>query len=236
MFTVSIKDEVTQLMRDVQMSLDETHLNPMIGAAMVRLFQDHFAQQPGNQRGFPTQHYWGSAAKSTSYELLPDGFTLRVAQPGVNMHVTGIPEVIRPINAKNLAIPAVAAAYGRRPGEFSNLRVAFRRKGGNLEAYALVEKSEVGHRGEKAPHQLYTKDTHGKVSAIKNSYAVGTGNKKRRKSQLEKAATGTVIFWLTKEVHTHIRPDTIPTEDQMRAEAISVAEQQIRLIQMRHGG
>jgi hypothetical protein len=237
MFTVSIKDEVTGLLQDAQVSLSETQINPPIAAAMVRLFQDHFAKQPENAKGWPSTHYWGDAAKGTSSELLPDGFLLRVAQPGLNMHVTGIPAVIRPVHAKNLAIPAVPAAYGKRPGEFSNLRVAFRRKGGNLEAFALVEKSaEDGERTQ----QVGGYRTHKLRAGMAQKRVVGKDGQTRYFSLGNPTRTkwlshaGEVIFWLCKEVHTHKREGTIPTEDEMRHAATSVAEDEVRRLKAKH--
>jgi len=210
---IDIKDEVTGLVKDVEEAFESRRINPQIGTAMVRLFQDHFRTLPASQSGFPSQHYWGEAAKSMSFVVTADGVKLSSSLPGLNMHVTGIPAIIRPINAKNLAIPARAEAYGRRPREFANLRVAFRKVGGHLEAFALVE--GAGEQRGKPQHAL-------QIKGIKGDKKVG------------QAWTGAVVYWLKKEVHTHRYPGVIPTEEQMRQEAIRIAQQQVDQVKARN--
>lgn len=208
MFVISIKDNVTAKVKSIGEALKPSNINPAIGAAEVRLFQEHFAKLPPNKEGFPTQHYWGRAAKSTHYTVLADGVMVSVSTPGINMHATGLPKVIRPINAANLAIPAVPQAAGKSPREFSNLRVAFYRKGGQLIAFALVEKGDASTRGGEHPVRFK-----GYRGSLKNSGL--------------KARAGTVIFWLHKEVHPRAYPGVVPDESEMRRTAVIVAEQQI---------
>jgi hypothetical protein len=218
MFIIDVKDSVTKGLALVKNALQPHNLNPKIGVALVKVFQNHFASLPPNRRGWPTQNYFGKAARSTHFELLADGVKVAVSQVGIRMHVTGQPSTIDPVKAKNLAIPAVAAAYGRRPREFSNLKVAFRREAGKLIAFALVEGSvkTASGRVKQGPHSLKLKGFAGRL-----------------KSTGDKAERGQVIYWLKKSVHTHPMEGVVPSEETLKDAVVKLVDGEMQRLRFK---
>lgn len=120
--------------------------NAAMSAEVARLLQRHLRQRDDtNAHTYPDggrrSHFWRKAAESVSFAHDADGFSVSVTHQGVRLRYAGAPQGIQPVNAKALAIPASATAYGRLPGEFSDLRlVVF--KGKNKAA--LVRKPRKG--------------------------------------------------------------------------------------------
>jgi hypothetical protein len=232
MITVDVRDEVSGAVGNLRNAMHG--VNRAVGEAEVQLFTDHFSGLPINRHNWPSRGYWADAAKSMHWTDYGDGVTVHSELPGLNMHATGIPETIEPKTAKMLTIPAVAAAYGRRAREFSNLRIAMRIIGGQLVPFALVEKQAPGMRGSKVAHPIKVKDIHGKVHAVKVTTAIsvmGGGKKYKRTTQM--AQMGEVIFWLKDQVRTHPYPGLLPTEEEMRETAVNAIEDAVALARTR---
>lgn len=90
-----------------------------LGREAERTLRSHFrakeASSP-NKRGFPRQHFWNRIRSATAYD--ESGTTASTARvvvddPALLPHIYGA--TIRPKQAKLLAIPARAQAYGVRP-------------------------------------------------------------------------------------------------------------------------
>ena len=117
-----------------------------ISAELARLVQRHLrARDDSNAHTYPDggrrSHFWRKAAESVTFSSGADGMTVTVTHRGARLRYAGAPDGIRPVNAKALAIPASDAAYGRLPGELSDLRlVVFKGKG----KAALVQKPKKG--------------------------------------------------------------------------------------------
>lgn len=186
---VDIRDEVTAALKGLSVALKQAP--PAIGAAVVLLFQQHFASLPQNKNGWPSTGFWGRAARSTNYNLLADGVNINVTQQGVLQRLLG--GHIRPTQGhKYLTIPAIAAAYGKRAGEFSNLHFGFaENRYGNL-APALIENWSQDVKFGRARKDGSRKVTPGAERG------------------------GSVFFWLVRSVYQQADPTVIPGEQQVR--------------------
>jgi hypothetical protein len=184
MMRVTLRDGITGFILDVLGSQDDGRQAATV--ALVQLFKRHIRSLPNNKRGWPSQHYWGEAASGVYGTPTRDGCTITVPKIGFAMHATGEPGEINPVKARMLTIPATPEAYGRRAREFSNLKIAYCRRGGKLVAYALVQAGD----GDQ---------TH----AIK----LATGR------SVGRASPGKVIFWLKESVQTAAyTPSPIPSD------------------------
>lgn len=117
--------------------LSQDKVRNIAGRAGVNITRDHlFAidSERGNGMGGRRSHFYSSAARSVHYKDTSDGVMIVISKTGIAQRFFG--GTIRPVNAKKLAIPATPEAYGRRPGEFTNLEAVFGRRG----AYALAER------------------------------------------------------------------------------------------------
>jgi hypothetical protein len=63
-------------------------------------------------------NFWAGAARSTNWQVVPEGVLISVNQIGVRQRYQGGP--IRPVNAKALAIPVAEEAYGKVPADFGD--------------------------------------------------------------------------------------------------------------------
>lgn len=93
-----------------------------IGAAVFDVAQDHLAMRDRepNKTGFPKQHFWERVSRGTRQESDATSATIVFPYP-MRAKVAGAE--IKPVRGKYLTIPAIAAAYGKRAGEF-DLRFA----------------------------------------------------------------------------------------------------------------
>lgn len=192
--TVDIRDNVSASLKSMAAALTPARLNPAIGRAEVILFQKWFQTLPSNKQGFPTTGFWPAAARATNFNLLGDGVVVSVSKQGVRQRYHG--GTIKPTGGrKYLTIPARPEAYGKRAGEFNNLVLAFRREGGQVHAFALVEaRATTVNLKEKR-----------RKGATVSDYARSTG--------------GGVMFWLVKSVTQKADRNIIPDDDRITAVA-----------------
>jgi hypothetical protein len=202
--TLDIRDDITPANRRLIGGLRS--VNPVIGTAVKKLFQDRFLALGSNKRGFPTTNFWPRAAKATNYQVLPDGVLITVSQQGVRQRLFG--GEIHAVNKKYLAIPATAEAYGKSPREFSNLQFFRTKRGGGLKARREVAQL-VGQ--------------------------IGGGKNKGKTKNIGSVLGEVVLFWLVKSVHQEPDPDVIPSEVQIR-DTITVIVQDVVDRAMRKGG
>lgn len=110
---------------------------------------------------------------------------------------------------KYLTIPAVAEAYGKRASEFQNLRLMFRRRGGQVRAVAL----------EEAPATQFN------FGRVKKSG--------RRTVSGQRQTIGTVYFWLVTAVHQAQDRSILPSDDALGDAAARGADDFLRQLQAR---
>jgi hypothetical protein len=187
--SVDIRDRATGGIKGLIAGASAGNVNPAIGAAITKLFQDHYLAQPSNKQQWPTTNFWARAARATHWTLLADGVVISTSQQGILQRYYG--GEIKPVNAKHLAIPARAEAYGKSPKEFDDLSVAFTNKGGKPTPFALVQNvqtpTRIGPKRKDGTREV----THGET--------IG----------------GAVYFWLVDSVTQKGDPDIIPSEQEM---------------------
>lgn len=191
--SVDIRDEATPLLKRVTGVL-RREVAPAIGAAVVLLFQTHFAARPHNANNWPTTNFWQRAAKSCNYDIMAADVVINVNQQGVRQRLEG-----GVINAKSggwLTIPARAEVYGKRAPEVPNLEVAFfKTNHGFFAALVQVYRQAVsfGRQRKDGSRKVIAGEEHG----------------------------GAVMFWLKKSVKQDADPDVIPSSFEIAAACFS---------------
>jgi len=155
--SVQVRDTASPALREALANL--THRQPLLAALGRGLEADlraHFAAKDarGNRRGWPRQHFWARIRNATVFTgATNDAATVSIADPAIHAHYYG--GTIRPKEAKFLAIPARAEAYGIRPssGLIPGLRFVPTRAGGMLvqrdfTALRIVKDSRKGREGQ----------------------------------------------------------------------------------------
>lgn len=142
-------------------------LMAVLGRSAERVLRDHFlareADSP-NKKSWPRQHFWAGVARRTAFtEATADAATIAIAEPAIRSKVYG--GVIRPREAKALAIPLQSLAYGQTPraGLIPGLRVIVLRG----QAY-LGTTHEAGAEETLSPGQRRRKGA--KVSRLRLYY------------------------------------------------------------------
>ena len=186
-------------------------LMPRAGAAVHRLVQDHLFSRDSkpNKNGWPSQHFYSSAAKSATWKADATSATISINKQGFRLRVEG--GTIKPVNVTYLTIPARSEAYGKRAREFGNLKMQFgRRSDGTIGPVALVS---------------------GAGGATRKVFA------RRQASGSERpvagAEEGVVMFWLVREVHQEADPTVIPTHEQINETAMKAIHDGFALLQSR---
>lgn len=209
--TVDIRDNVSAALKGMDAALAPAQINPAIGRAEVILFQKWFQTLPSNRQGFPSTGFWSAAARATNFNLLGDGLVVSVNKQGVRQRYQG--GTIKPTGGrKYLTIPARSEAYGKRAGEFPNLVLAFRREGGQVRAFALVEARAQGVKIGKRRKDGSRKVTEGEESG------------------------GGVMFWLVKSVTQKADQNIIPSDDRITAVAMETIGDAVERAFKRGGG
>lgn len=161
--------------------------------AMRERMREHFVMMDKrpNRNGWPKQHFFGRARRQTSSAFDDQHAEVRVSLVGFKTHVTGKPGIIRPVNKVYLTIPARSEAYGKRAGEFNDLRIRFGMTDDGVRPVALVQAEQT-----KLNFGRKKKD----------------GSRSTNKTEIG----GLVYFWLVKSAHTKPHPKAMPTEKQLQ--------------------
>lgn len=118
----------------------------MIAARAVdNSLKKHFRKknQEPNKKGWPKQNFWAQIRESVqTFRDGAESATVQVNDPRLNPHVFGA--TITPKEKKFLAVPLVAAAYGRRASTFTDLEFLPRRKKGGKIGGFLVKPGAEG--------------------------------------------------------------------------------------------
>lgn len=189
-------DSGLRVVRALVRGLVESRWQPVVEEAAADSIRDHLAKAESgrpNKMGWPRQHWWAKAARSVSSARRPGMVTVSIAQLGFRQRLEGgVIRAGRNISSKTgqptqwLAIPARAEAYGKRPGEFGNLKFTRIETGG----FALVAATGGATRQRKIKGQI-------------------------RAAVLRGAEEGLVMFWLRRSVRQKPDPTVLPTEQAM---------------------
>ena len=199
--TITIENRVTELTDAISSVLRRGVVENAVGAGVSKLVKDHFLglnATRANQFGGKRTNFWAATAKSTNYQPGNGEVTISINKVGFRQRLEG--GTIRPTGGrKYLTIPAVAEAYGKRAGEFSNLRFGFTegRSGGLVPA--LVEAS---------------------ASTVK----FGRARKDGTRGVKTGSSGGRAMFFLVRKVFQRADPSVLPTEAQITGAAINAVE------------
>lgn len=193
-FHLDVTDEASAAVKTVGVKLRD--VNPTIGRSARNCVRDNFRkleQTHPNRSNWPRQHFWADCARSTNFTSDANSVTVNISHPGMRLQLEGgVVEAGKHTSSATgkptqfLTIPARAEAYGRRAGEFHNLKFEVTDQGP-----ALVERS---------------------ATRIK----FGKTKKDGTRSTINKGETGGAVFyWLRKRVTIGKHPEVLPTEFQM---------------------
>ena len=123
--------------------------NEVAGRAGANAVQAHLRDQDKtpNALGGRRTHFYSLAAMAVQHTVDDDGALISVAHLGLAQRYFG--GVITPVNTDYLAIPATAAAHGRRPRDSDNPELApfYRRKNGKAKVIGLADQVRYSKRG-----------------------------------------------------------------------------------------
>ena len=119
MTPLSVQVDVPEALREaLEGGLPRAFVHQAMGRSVANLLMDHFLRKEsaGNRRGFPRSHYWARARDSVAVgEVSDERASVLVRHPGVALHLHG--GVVRPRQAKSLALPLRPEVYGVNPRE-----------------------------------------------------------------------------------------------------------------------
>jgi hypothetical protein len=185
------KDTATPELQFLRANVTPHRMAAEVGPRATRLVQRNFLtkEKTGNAKGWPTTHFYARAAEATNWQ---EGFgfvMISVNQIGIRQRLEG--GDIKPVNAGALTIPAVADAYGKRAGEFNNLRFGF----------ALDPAT-----GKMRPALVEAEASQVKIGKIKKD---GSRTMKHTGNTTAKIA----IFWLLGGVTQKPDPTVLPSDE-----------------------
>lgn len=193
------ENTATPALKELVANVTPRKIAESLDAPITLLVQGNFEKLPSNKQGFPTTNFWKNASRATGSQILDDGLLVYCSQIGVRqrlyggeIHPTGTSKVTG-LPIVNLAIAARSEAYGKTPGEFSNLVLVFRRIMGQVQAIGLAEAS---------------------------SQAVSFGGKRKdgsRKVVAGPESGGGIMFWLVKTVQQAANPAVLPSDEEFSA-------------------
>lgn len=191
----------------VQARYGKKDVNEVLGRTASEFIRKHLEQynaENPNKLGGKRTNFFRQAAKAISFLAGEDEVDVKISMLGLRQQWRGGP--ITP--GKNasyssggptrlLTIPAIAAAHGKRAGEFDNLDLVmfswFGKDFGDLEGM-LVERTKT---------KLLVK---------------GGKRAKRKKSALEQR--GKAVFWLVSRAVTKPHPGVLPTQEELHTALI----------------
>lgn len=176
----------------------------VVGYAGRKAVRDHLQElenSRANKLGGPRTHYYASARRGTSFQIVGKEVVVSVAQVGIRLHYFG-GTVTAGKNASSatgratryLTIPATAEAYGKSAASFEKLVVLWGKNG----PYALARAVET--------------------------------NRLTRDGLRHVTEPGQKLFWLKRSVTMQPDPDVIPSEAAMSTEitkAIRIAVRRV---------
>lgn len=142
---VQVRDTATpSIKRALDTLSNPVALMKVLGKGLETDLRAHFAakNKVPNKRAWPKQNFWAQIRNATAFiGATTDRATVRIGDPRINPHVYG--GIVRPKDAKMLAIPVRREAYGIRPssGLIPGLRLAIFKKAG--PALVQVPNSQI---------------------------------------------------------------------------------------------
>jgi len=191
---IAIDDQIsTPLIRAGQYAR-KPEMRKVMGRGVANDLRQHFSkldQERPNEMGGRRTHFWGQARRSVQNPVLLDADTVSVSinQVGVAQRYYGGDIYAQP--GKALSLPARAEAYGKRPGEFTDLHIEVFKE---HDLAALVQNDQTS---------LSIRKKKGGGRTVKRGEEQGGG----------------VFFWLVKRVTQDGDPSVLPTDAELRLAA-----------------
>lgn len=124
-------DTASPALARVREALSNENLLPFFAEIVAQEMQANFMSLDGsriNVLGGERQHYFAQAADRVTWEASGDDRVIVYSdQPGIRMKYFG--GSISPVHATYLTIPVSAEAYGKRAGDFPDLKVFYGKNG-----------------------------------------------------------------------------------------------------------
>lgn len=119
---VNITDHATPALRALIARLTPLQVNRVSAAGVRVTVRDHLQAKNAlpNKRGWKKTNFYARARRTVTSRADTTRGVVEIALEGMRQRRFG--GIIRPVNAKTIAIPALEIAYGRRAREFSNLQ------------------------------------------------------------------------------------------------------------------
>lgn len=150
--TIDVKDRISPMLANLRRGLEPGNIAKPIGQGVAALFKAHFTAlntARANTLGGQRTNFYRRAANATRWEQTGDGVTIVVEQQGIAQRYFGGKIAAKP--GKALTIPADPEAYGKRAGEFNDLKlVVFARSGRAALVKAMATNIRLGKKGVKA--------------------------------------------------------------------------------------
>ena len=201
------RDDVSPALRQVVERMGPSVRANAVGAACVKGTQYWLESLLPNRRGWPSQGFYKACSAGTDYRVQGSSAIISIDNekaPGAIRHQFYGGR----INAKDkkLTIPAGPQFYGRRAGDFTDLRLAVFGRGGPA---ALV----VRDGGTGTVNFRTGKGRHVKGAGVR---AVARAHHSGREL---------VAFWLRDFVDQDAKPEVIPPDDMLKEVAVAALEE-----------
>jgi len=200
------RDEATPALRRLQEHLDGVDMRDAMArgtALLVRNHLDELNTTRGHQGGGRRTNMYAAASRQTTHELIDDGFRVAIAHEAIGLRYFG--GVVRPVNAKLLAIPVdpshpgadpeAADAYGESPRKFHHLRLVMFGKTGKG---ALIARNRTN----------ITRDRRKSTSTNYRGESIHGG----------------LFYWLVPEATHKPDPAVLPTDDELATAALDAGD------------
>ena len=130
---ITITDRATPELQKLMAQVKPDQLARIARQPLETFTRQYLVNNGTNEKGWPSTHFWESAARQTNATANGSTVTIDIDKAGVRQRAFGGP--IKPVNAGALAIPISPESYGHLPREFSNLKLIRTPKGAYLIQY-----------------------------------------------------------------------------------------------------
>jgi hypothetical protein len=207
---INMRDKATAPLLRVQGALQRGDVRKVMGRSVANDLRAYFLEldhERPNELGGKRTHFWSDVRRSVQQPKLvgTDAVEVSINQVGFAQRLFG--GRIVPRNARWLAIPARAEAYGKRAREFNDLHFVLFRP----DLAALVQNEQVSLGGR----------VHGSVT------------EKRRKGE---AVGGGIFYWLRASVTQQPDPTVLPKNDDLAKNAATEADAYLQTLADRAEG
>lgn len=185
-----------RVVKAVAKAVQPERIGPVVGRSAVNTIRTHLFgvnNSRPNALGGRRTNFYATAARGTSFVVVPDGVIVSISNVGIRQRILG--GTIRPKAGKKfLTIPATPEAHGKRASEFDDLVVVF----------------GAGGRPIGLAHALFRR-TRAQLKALPARLRVGTTK--------AVGQHGGMVFWFATSVTQKGDPTLLPYPEQIYSQA-----------------